>query len=349
MKRLALFIFSTLISTTVTIAQVPRSTIVKDMTISGRLGYDLVNWDGYISNDNTGFTGEYVYLEIGGDLYKNLSYNYRQRLDNLGKTSFVNTMEELCLKWTATDKLHVTGGKSMIALGNTELQTHAINSYYNSEMWNRLDAYQFGVAVDYNVTSRDNIMLQISNSPIRPTNTSNLYAASIMWTGQHGIYSGNWSVNMMQYRGTNGMRDKQWMSYIMLGNRLTFNPMVYVDINLTHRMAMNDKQWGKDYTASAELSVKPIKSLRTYVKCTRDVNDAQVADKVVQLGTKINTASLGIELEPLKNRPGDVKLYVAGMTTWGENKATGSTYYEDMLCVKAGVKLRLDVLGMIWR
>lgn len=319
---------------------------IRELNLSGRVGYEYLNWDGYTSNDNTGFKGQYLYFGISGDITPTLSYKYLQRLDNVGSVSFFDAMEELNLRWTPTEWFHVTGGKIPMAVGSHELKADKIDLYYNSEMWYKFEAYQFGASLDFDLGKHDNLTLQITESPISYGSNSNMYAAGLMWSGHHGFYSSNWSVNMMQYK--DGLhKDKQLMNYIMLANRFDILPCLYLDVDVAHRMAMDNKEWLKDYTASVEISVKPTKNMRAFAKCTRDYNESNTADNIVLKGTKVNTGSIGFEYDTRRRAAGNIRIFAAGMYTWGDNSAENAVLYDKEIAVQAGVKLNLDILGAL--
>lgn len=345
MKQITALLLNILLLSTALMAQ-DKTEAIKELNLSGRVGYEYLNWDGYTSNDNTGFKGQYLYLGISGDITHSLSYKYLQRLDNIGIDSFIDAMEELNLRWTPTSWLHIMGGKISMALGSHELKADKMDLYYNSEMWYKLEDSQFGASVDFDLGTHDNLMLQITQSPITYGFNSNMYAAGLMWSGQHGFYSPKWSVNMMQYK--DGLhKDKQLMNYIMLANRFDILPCLYLDIDITHRMAMDNKEWLKDYTASVEISVKPTKNMRAFAKCTRDYNESNAADNIVLMGTKINTGSVGFEYETRRRAAGNIRVFAAGMYTWGENCAENAVLYDNEMAVQAGVKINLDILGAL--
>lgn len=320
------------------------SSLVDEATIQARLGFEYQGWDGMTSNDNTGFKGKYLLLNLSGHLAENLSYQYRQRLDKIGTERFFDGTEIMNVTWQATQNINLSIGKQQIAMGGFEYNTNSIDLYYSSEFWNLFPMYQLGASLDVNIGHRDNIMIQVANSPLRYNIGNNMYAAALKWSGHHGFYSSLWSVNVAQFRLPYSDKERFLMNYVSLGNKFTILPDFYVSIDLMNRMDTDEMNILKDYTISSEISAKPITNLRTYAKYTRDVNQSNANDFAVIKGTEINTASAGVEFEPLKRHPKALRVYASGMYSWGENNHKDGFYFEKELRVEAGVKVTLGYL-----
>lgn len=325
------------------LAQNDNSPAIEEMSIKGRVGYEYQGWEGMTSNDRTGFKGQYVYFSTSGRLGKTLSFEYRQRLDNIGSNvSFFDAAELLSVRWDVVPFLHLSTGKQLVALGGFENNTPTIDMYYGTEFWNQFNNYQYGASVEIDLGKHDNIILQGCNSPLRKAGTNHLYSGNLMWKGHHGFYSSYWSFNMHQYKYDG---EKKWMNYVALGNRFNIGSFAYIDIDAMHRTNIDDIKYLKDYTVSAEVSVRPIKQLRAYAKITRDCNEEVKEDMIVTPGTVIKTVSGGLEYHSPLHRAGDVTAFVNGMYSWGDNtNATGSVF-EKELRVEAGVKIDVDILG----
>lgn len=349
MKKIALVLVSALITASAAFAQdIQKQNIVDHMSVDGRFGYEYQGWDGMVSNDNTGFKGKYLYLMMAGQISDNINYTYRQRLDQIGSVPFFDATEILNLTWSATKNLHISAGKQLVALGGFEYNTAPINLYYNSQFWCTFAPYQLGLSVDYNITKNDNLLLQVNNSSFRYTSNNNTYGLNLMWTGHHGFYDAYWSVNMTQYR-TNVSADKQWMNFIVLGNRFNFMPSMYLSVDFVNRTSTDDFKVANDYSVSSELSVKPVRGVRAFAKYTRDFNKDYAEDLCIPTGTDINTASVGLEYEPQKSKIGDFRLYATGMYSWGDNQKNfeDAVYNEKETRIEAGIKFSLDVLGAL--
>lgn len=318
---------------------------INHMEVQGRFGYQYQTWDGLTSNDNSGFKGQNIYFTLDGLITKQLKYEYRQRLDNIGKVKFFDATELLNVTWAASHHLYLSAGKQVFALGNSEIQTPMPQQYYCSEFRTMFNPYEFGASVDVKIGRRDDITLQVINSPLR-NEFGNLYGAGLMWTGRHGFYQAQWSVNAMQYK-LSSISDKEMLNYIALSNRFTFMPGFYLNIDVMNRSTFDDLKFAKDYTASAELSAAPVKGLRIYGKYTRDANEDTAEDYMVTPGTELNTASAGIEYETMDHSLGQVCVFATGMYSWGENTSPAGGIYEKEIRVQAGVKMNLDIIGSI--
>lgn len=345
MKKQTLLITAALMLSTTLFAQ--KDKVIETMSVDGRISYDYIMDREYqvTSAENTGFRGKYLYFNLAGHLSKTISYVYRQRLDELGSLPFLDGTELLSVKWDATPDIHISGGKQQVAVGGFEYNTAPIDRYNNTLFWNGFDKYQYGVAVDANLGRRDNLMLQFVNSPIRQ-NLSNIYGASLMWTGHHGFYDAIWSVNAMQQKGK-FTGNKYYYGFAAIGNKFTFMPDFYLTIDAMARTWLDNIEFGKNYTISSELSGRPIKALRVFGKYTRDINECEAGDPIVYDNTNVNTGTFGVEYEALKNNIGGLRLYATGMYSWGDNYTGTIPYFNDEIRIEAGMKVSLDVIGSI--
>ena len=328
-------------------AQSENKQIVNTLAVEGRIGYNYSyfnNSEGGISNDATGFRGDYVYLMMGGNISKNVSYFYRQRLDKVGSLPFFDATEILNLTWNATDRLHIAGGKQVVALGSFEYNTAPIDLYSKSEFWWTYSPYELGVSVDYDITKNDNLLLQLNNSSFRYTSGNNTYGVNLLWTGKHGFYESLWSVNMTQYKVSENSDTKSyWANYIILGNKFNFTDDMSLSVDLVNRATTNDYKFFNDYSVMAEFSARPVKQLRCFAKYTRDYNKDNTHDLAVVAGKEINQGSLGVEYEPLKDN--SLRLFATGAYTWGDATGTSrGTIEGDQILAEVGVKFTLDAL-----
>lgn len=344
MKLHSLILGTALLWATSVCAQDNNRNIVNNLSIDGRVAYEYQGWDGMTSNTNTGFKGQYLYLSASGNFSDNVTFDYRQRLDQIGSVPFFDATELLNISWAATRKLHISGGKQHVAIGGFEYNTAPIDLYYNSEFWNQFSRYELGVSIDYDISRHDNIRLQVNNSSFRKFSDNHTYGGNLLWTGKHGFYESSWSVNMTQYKKGEGEK-KEWMNYIALGNRFNFCRSAYLSIDVINRTTIDDMKFAKNYSIMSELSVKPTNSVRVFAKYTRDCNEDTYEDLCITPGTELNIASGGIEYEPLKHQRGDLRLFLGGMYSWGKN--TDIDYaktFEKEFRVEAGIKFNFNVI-----
>lgn len=329
--------------------------IIKEVAIEGRIAYEYQAYQNMMLNNKTGFKAQALYLNMSGQFTDNFSYNYRQRLDNVGTVSFFNAMEVLDVKWDATSFFHVSGGKQAVAFGSYEFDTPYADLYYTSEfLYNfRNYGYQYGGSLDVDVTSNDNILVQLLNSPFVAKNVGNIYATAIMWRSKHGFYSSRWSYNLMQmkfYENT----PKKYFNYIALGNRFDIIPDLYLTVDFINRSNVNGIPSGlgkidiaKDYSIIAEASYRPMKPMRTFLKYTRDVNEDNTNDKCMHVDTDIHSMSAGIEYEAAKTKVGCVKAFAVGMYNWGKIQTKDVYHNGEELRIQVGAKATLNILGTL--
>lgn len=349
MTRYNLVLSALLLLATSASAQDARKNVVRQMSIDGRVAYEYQGWDGMTSNTNTGFKGQYLYLRMNGNIADNVTYDYRQRLDQIGSVPFFDATEVLDVTWHARKWLHLSMGKQLVALGGFEYNTLPIDLYYNSEIWSQFAPYQLGVSVGFDIGRRDNIRLQVNNSSFRYTSDNHTYGGNILWTGRHGFYDALWSASMIQYKEGEGTQ-KKWMNYVVIGNRFNFCPEVCLSVDVMHRTDIDNIQFSKDYSVMSELSVKPSRDWRVFAKYTRDHNAGVGEDKLVSEGTSLNIGSGGVEFHPLKHNLGDLRIFASGMYAWGDNgNIDNARTFDKEFRVEAGIKFSIDVLGAVRR
>lgn len=316
--------------------------LVNMMSVDGKLGYNYqYDKDLGMSNDNTGFKGQHIYLLMAGNISKEVSYFYRQRFDNIGGSKdFFDATEILNLTWNVTDWLSVSGGKQVVALGGFEYNTAPIDLYYKSAFWWGFSPYELGASVAVNVSKNDNIMLQVNNSSFRYASGGNTYGFNLLWSGKHGFYESYWSANMTEYKVE---KDGRWLNFIILGNRFHIGDMVDLDVDVVNRTKIADLKFAKDYSVMSKLTVRPIDGLSVHAKYTRDYNDevnGVAEDMSIAMGTNVNIVSGGVEYEAIKSKPGACRVFAAGAYTWYPKE----TLYNSQTQVEAGVKFSLDIL-----
>lgn len=330
-------------ATTVNAEKAEDGSLVNTLSVEGRLAYNYrYDKDLGMSNDNTGFKGQHIYLLMAGNISKDVSYFYRQRFDNIGGSKdFFDATEILNLTWKVNDWMSVSGGKQVVALGGFEYNTAPIDLYYKSVFWWGFSPYELGASVAFNVSKNDNIMLQVNNSSFRYKSGSNTYGLNLLWSGKHGLYESYWSGNMTQYKLN---KNSHWMGFIVLGNRFHIGDMVDVDVDLVNRTTPSDIKIAKDYSVISKVTVRPMEGLTVHGKFTRDYNDrvnGVANDMSVAAGTNVNTVSGGVEYEAIKGKSGACRLFAIGAYTWNPDENLYNTSTE----IQAGVKFNLDILG----
>lgn len=290
-----------------------------------RFGFHEENNEWYSNNENTGFRGDYLNFRIDGQIVKGLTFSYRQRFNKNTTSNFFDSTDWLHVDWQVNDRLGISAGKQVVAIGGYEYDRAPIDLYYCSEFWNNIACYQFGVSATYNVTSNDQLLFQICNSPFHTwAGSSNTYAANLMWYGHHGLWETMWSVNLMQCT-----RDDK-ISYIAIGNRFNITPEIHLDVDLMNRAAGDQNFLFDDWSLMSELSYQPMESLRCFLKYTHDENKSgTTADYLVKNGTNIDMYSGGVEFAPLKEHRDAVRLFaVAGYATGENGNSSGALLYD---------------------
>lgn len=311
---------------------------ISDFYVETRLGHESEWRSGEVLRDATGFKGQWLNLRLDGQINDRISYSYRQRLNKNSSRTFFDATDWLHIDWKATDDLSLSAGKQVVAIGGYEYDRAPIDLYYCSEFWNNIPCYQLGVSAAYSVTPADQILFQVCNTPFREWVGNNKYAYNLMWYGSHGFWETMWSANMIQSAGDH------WMNYIALGNRFNFTDWMHLDIDIMNRALMDDFSVFEDFSLMTEFSVSPRKDLRIFAKYTFDVNDTtdDGYDLLVHDGTFLSMISAGAEYTPAEAP--NLKLFVAGFHSWGDNTNKNGTRMGEQTCLEMGVKWRLDIL-----
>lgn len=279
----------------------------------------------YTNNKETGFRGDYLNFRLDGQITKGLTFSYRQRFNKNTTSNFFDSTDWLHIDWKPTSRLSIGAGKQVVAIGGYEYDRAPIDLYYCSEFWQNIPCYQIGASVSYNITKRDQLLLQICNSPFHSwEGSSNTYALNLMWYGNHGFWETMWSVNAMQYT-----RD-DIINYIALGNRFNITRKLHLDVDVMNRAASNQNFLFDDWSLMSELSYQPTDAIRLYAKYTHDENKSGTdADYLVKDDTNIDMYSGGIEVAPLKNHRDAVRLFaVAGYATGKNGNSEGVLLYD---------------------
>lgn len=120
-----------------------------------------------------------VKLEILGSFSKQFSYHFRQSfnkysnphsLDNLS-----SSIEYALVNWKMSDRFTLTVGKQDIALGGYEYYVNAIKVREYSEFNDNISCYQAGVAGRFNLSSTNELVLQVVNNRSGENDETYLY------------------------------------------------------------------------------------------------------------------------------------------------------------------------------
>lgn len=291
-------------------------------------------------NDNSGFKGKYLMLRFDGNISKNFSYSYRQRLNKtILNQSFFDATDWLQLTYTYKS-FSVAAGKQIVGIGGYEYDRSPLDLYTTSEYWNNIACYQFGASVAYTFSDgSDKLMFQFSESPFRKNirNIANkeMFAYNLVWYGNHGWFNSIYSLNMIEYL------PGSYISYIALGNRFAFGNFT-IEFDAMSRATDKHVFLGKNLSLIGELSWRPKKYLNIFAKASYDVNrTGDNSDFCVLDGTEITRVGLGIEYLPINN----VRLHAHGSYSWGEignrfidggqtNLSLGVTWKMNLLSLK---------------
>lgn len=205
-----------------------------------------------VGENSYGFVGRYFNLHMGGNLTKNLSYYFRQRIiANPGHVNFFDNTDFLYLNYSITPNWSVRVGKDALAVGGFEYDAAPIDVLYSSYYWDYFYCFQLAAGATFHTKDQTNhLTLQIANSPYvfyGSTFRNSLMSFNLLWSGHFGCFKTLYSINMFE-------RDKgKFMNYIALGNQLEFNHFkIYLD--LMHH-ATNTKQLLKNFAVISRADV----------------------------------------------------------------------------------------------
>lgn len=291
----------------------------------------------------SGFKGKYLNFRIDGQITEGLTYSWRQRLNKPnGNSSFFDATDWATVNYNV-DKWSFSAGRQVVGIGGFEYDKAPIDCYFNSEYWNNIACYQFGVSASYAVGSKgDNLMFQFCESPFR-RNALNvagkeMFAYNLMWIGSHDFFSSLYSVNMIEYL------PGRFINYIVLGNKFTFSDFI-LELDIMNRAVSMDELLGKDMSVMADLSWHPLDRLSVFAKLTYDVNrSGRTGDLCVVPGTDILRVGGGIEYYPLKSTK-NLRLHLNCCYTDGQSAATGVLRPHQTI-VDAGVTWRMKLLNL---
>lgn len=328
-------------------AQEDKGTKIDQLSVESRVSYDYQGREATPERiENKGFKGKFLNLRIDGQIVKGLTFSYRQRLNKNTDQTFFDATDWLHVDWAATNRLSLSAGKQVVAIGGYEYDRAPIDLYSCSEFWNNIPCYQLGVSATYRLGQKHSLLLQVCNSPFRSwMNNNNSYGINLMWYGNVGRWQTMYSANMLEYA------PGDWVKYIALGNRFLIANGLHLDVDLMSRSALDQSALLKDFSIMSELSYSPTKALRCFAKYTYDQNKSgDNADKLILDGTQLQMGSAGVEWSPIDNNYRDaLRLYATGSYSWGDNTNPNGTMQDKELKIEAGMKFRLDILEGIQR
>ncbi len=249
------------------------------------------------------FQGDFLNLQIKGQLTDQLTFRLRQRLNKkIDEANPFAATDFLWIKWQPIPQLAFTAGKHSIMVGGYEMDSAPIDVYYYGAFTNRLyQYYAFGASATWTPAPEQNISVQFCPSPISP-GTQDAYSYNLYWNGHIGrIWRTTWSYNLVE----DELHRK--MNWISLGNKFLLGKLV-VDVDFINRAAFHQPRFFfTDWTAI----MKAILTLGKWNLCTKVGFERNLAENVDPEGVSYDLVlpagndyfyyGAGIEYFPLGN------------------------------------------------
>lgn len=310
-----------------------------------RINYQREYLDGDDVRENNGFRGQYLFLDIFGNIGKRFSYSYRQRLNELhDNKDFFDGTDFLNLQYKINSKWDITAGKMALNVGSWEYDRNPMYVYHFSEWLNQISCFKFGATLGFNVTANDRLTAQFAESPFN--NRNDLYSYSIGWSGNHGLLSTIYTANMMEYR------PGKFIYYLCLGNKLNLGK-VQLEVDYVNRATGNHAFFFKDCTLVGELSYAPTKHWNLIAKGSYEVNNTDdSADMLIHAGTEISQVAGGAEFFPLKDGNKDLRFHLHCGYSFGTNTNPNAVMKDKQLTAAIGVQFYMDLVDLakqIWK
>lgn len=321
-------------------AQEIESDDLLKVNVDARIDYQRDWNDWHTVKSNTGFEGRYLNIRIDGSIIPNLTYSWRQRLNKEhSDRSFFDATDWVYLNYDFRGWAF-SAGKQIVCIGGYEYDRAPMDLYGCSVFWNNIPCYQIGGSVGYEITKKDRLIFQFCESPFFTSHNRDMYAYNLMWSGNHGIFSGLYSLNLMEYL------PGRYISYIALGNQFTFNKFRF-QLDLMNRAAGHQAFFFKDCSVMAELSYSPTDRWRIHGKFTYDVNKSGTgADLTVADGTDLKMIGGGVEFFPLKKKKTSLRIHANMYYSWGLNANTADVMHNESAVLSVGVKWDMDILSL---
>jgi hypothetical protein len=311
-----------------------------DLKVEARADWQWTQDDGHTDRSNTGFEGKFLSLSINGTIVDGFTYSWRQRFNKYSKDSnFFDATDWIYLDYRYKD-CSFRAGKDVVAIGGWEYDANPINIYRASVFWNNIGCYQWGVSAGLYASMRDKVTFQITQSPFFTTGNRNMYAYNIMWSGTHGIYKGQHSINLMEY-------DKgRYISYIALGNEFNIDH-VTIDLDLMNRASSHQAFLFKDVSVMAEVGWNFNPRWCVKGKYTYDVNKSgNNSDLTVYNGTELSMAGACIEYYPLLKDRTSLRLHAGCWYSWGKDGNAADLMQNKTMFLSAGVTWNMNIFTL---
>lgn len=230
-----------------------------------------------IGESTYGFVGRYFNLHMGGNLTKDLSYYFRQRIvANPGSNSFFDNTDFLYLNYRFHKNWSLRVGKEALAVGGFEYDAPPIDVLFWSYYWDNFYCFQLAAGVTFHSNDEKNTLtLQVGNSPYLHYGSpfkNSLLSYNLLWSGNFGHFKTLYSFNMFERkRGV-------FMNYIALGNKLDYDHFsVYLDL-LHH--ACSTRQLFKDFgvVARADFKFNPLANLFVKAGYEQNLDEEEIAN-----------------------------------------------------------------------
>lgn len=324
-----------------------------NLRVEARGDYQHEYIRGATLDDASGFKGKFLNVRIDGNISKEFSYSYRQRLNkNDSGDSFFDATDWVYLTWKR-ENFELSAGKQVVAIGGYEYDAAPIDLYFCSEWWQNIPCYQLGVSAGYTLNEgRDKFVVQLCESPFRgdvevvdaaggvtTKKQEEMYAYNAMWMGSHGWFNTLYSVNLIEYL------PGKYVSYISLGNRFDLGRFS-VELDLMNRATSGSAFLFSDVSAITKFAWRPTDKLNLFAKASYDVNNSDVdKDFIVAAGTEVVRVGAGVEYYPLKDNRNDVRLHAAASFTFGDTPAA-TVLRDNNTYISVGVTWRMNLLSI---
>lgn len=208
-------------------------------------GFDARFRDGF---EEGAFRMHQLRIEMKGNINDWLSYRYRQRLNRSNDGAGMVDNLPSSIDWAGigirlNDRINLFAGKQGVAYGGFEYDLNPIEVYEYSDIVENLSGFMTGLNLGYQVTSNQQLNLQVLNSrtnsfnstygitedaegmlpDLKSSKLSLIY--SLNWNGNfNDVFKTRWSVSVMSESS------KKNLYYYVLGNELTLGKFnLYLD------------------------------------------------------------------------------------------------------------------------
>lgn len=315
-----------------------------------RVGYYGERVHGETDHSASGFKGDYLFLFVRGDINRQFSYSWRQRLNKgIDRSHLFEATDWLYVDYRPTDRWTLSAGKQVVLIGGYEYDRNPLDVFAPSEFWMNIGCFQFGASAQYAMgKGNDALTAQVAASPFRTDAHNDLLSYNLQWNGHHGIWHPMYSVNMIEHR------PGRYISYLALGNRFTLGsvplgegkgevPRVAVEADFMNRAASHQTVFFRDCSVIANVDWRIVPRVQVYGKVAYDVNrtTATDADLDIMPGTELTTVAAGVEYYPLKTEL--VRLHAGVAHTTGKNSNPGGSQVDGKLQMAVGLSAKIPV------